>query len=59
MEPVIKEYNLHILVVEINGKKMLQLDPHYPWDILKLLNDDYLKSIMTGQHYAVDGKRDA
>lgn len=57
MESVIKEYNLHILVVEINGKKMLQLDPHHPWDLLKLLNDDYLKSIMTGQNYAVDGKR--
>ncbi len=57
MEFVIKEYNLYILVVEINGKKMLQLDPYHPWDILKLLNDDYLKSIMTGQNYAVDGKR--
>jgi hypothetical protein len=37
---------------------MLHFDDDYPWNILKLLNDDYLTSIMTGQSYEVDAKRD-
>ena len=58
MKPAIKKHKLHIPVEEVNGKDMLRFDKDYPWDILKLLDDDYLTSIMTGQNYEVDSKRD-
>lgn len=58
MKPVIQRHHLHIKVVRIHGQDMLQFDHNYPWDILKLLDDDYLTSIMTGQAYEVDAKRD-
>lgn len=58
MKPVIQKNNLHIPVVKANGQEMLHFDKDYPWDILKLLDDDYLTSIMTGQNYEVDAKRD-
>jgi hypothetical protein len=57
MEPVIQRHRLHIKIVKINGQDMLHFDRNYPWDILKLLDDDYLTSIMTGQSYEVDAKR--
>jgi hypothetical protein len=58
MQPVIQKNNLHIPIVTVNGQEMLHFDKDYPWDILKLLDDDYLTSIMTGQNYEVDAKRD-
>ncbi len=58
MKPVIQKNNLHIPVIIVNEREMLHFDDDYPWDILKLLNDDYLTSIMTGQNYEVDAKRD-
>ena len=58
MKSAIKEHQLHIAPVEVNGKEMLHFDEDYPWAILKLLDDDYLTSIMTGQNYEVDAKRD-
>jgi len=58
MKPVIQKNKLHIPVVTVNGQEMLHFDKDYPWDILKLLDDDYLTSIMTGQNYEVDAKRD-
>lgn len=58
MKPAIKEHQLHIPIVEVNKQEMLHFDKDYPWDILKLLDDDYLTSIMTGQNYEVDAKRD-
>ena len=58
MKRVIQKNKLHIPVIAVNGQEMLHFDKDYPWDILKLLNDDYLTSIMTGQHYEVDAKRD-
>ena|SRR5436309_2946439 len=61
MKAVIGRNQLHIPVIEINNgqQEVLHFDPDYPWDILKFLDDDYLTSIMTGQDYEVDGKRDA
>ncbi len=62
MKPAILRHNLHIPIVTVKeGQKkqeVLHFDKDYPWDILKLLNDDYLTSIMTGQNYEVDAKRD-
>jgi Kiwa KwaB-like protein len=58
LKRVIRKNNLHIPVISANGQEMLHFDRDYPWDILKLLDDDYLTSIMTGQDYEVDAKRD-
>jgi hypothetical protein len=58
MKPVIKKHDLHIPIVLVNGQEMLHFDQDYPWDILKLLDDDYLTSLMSGQDYEVDAKRD-
>lgn len=62
MKPTIKKHNLYIPIVEVKNSKqtteMLHYDEEHPWDILKLLDDDYLTSIMTGQDYEVDAKRD-
>jgi hypothetical protein len=60
MKPAIQRHQLHIPVVDINNgqQEMLHFDKDFPWDILKLLDDDYLTSIMTGQNYEVDAKRD-
>jgi hypothetical protein len=57
MKPVIQRHRLHIRVVTVDGQDMLHFDRSYSWDILKLLDDDYLTSIMTGQSYEVDAKR--
>jgi|SRR5579859_4349077 len=59
MKPVIQKNKLHIPIVLVNGQEMLHFDEDYPWDILKLLDDDYLTSIMTGLSYEVDAKRDS
>ena len=61
MKPAIRRHKLHIPIIDINNgqQEMLHFDTDYPWDILKLLDDDYLTSIMTGQDYEVDGKKDA
>ncbi len=60
MRPAIKRHKLHIPIIDINNgqQEMLHFDEDFPWDILKLLDDDYLTSIMTGQNYEVDAKRD-
>jgi hypothetical protein len=62
MKPAIQRHGLHIPIVTIKDggqdKEVLYFDKDYPWDILKLLDDDYLTSIMTGQNYEVDGKRE-
>jgi hypothetical protein len=58
MKPAIIKHQLHIPIEEINKQEMLRFDKDYPWDILKLLADDYLTSIMTGQDYEVESKRD-
>ncbi len=60
MKLVIQRHQLRIPIVQINNgqQECLHYDTDYPWDILRLLDDDYLTSIMTGQNYEVDAKRD-
>src|SRR5437762_2191792 len=58
MLPVIHKNNLHVPVINVNGQDKLHFDEDHPWDIHKLLDDDYLTSIMTGKNYEVDAKRD-
>jgi hypothetical protein len=58
MKKVIASNNLNIRVILVDGQEMLYYERRDPWAILKLLDDDYLQSLMTGQHYVVDSKHD-
>lgn len=55
---IIKEFELDIEVVKIKGAKKLVFDNHPKkrWEILKLLDDDYLNSLMTESKYEVNSK---
>lgn len=53
----IKHFNLPVAVKREHGKEYLVYDPADKWAILRLLDDDYLESIMTEQMYEVTGKR--
>ena len=60
LKKAIKMLNLSIQVVEIDGKEHLVYDPKAKdkWELLRLLNDDYLKSLLTEQKYEVTSKRE-
>ncbi|MHB8597778.1 MAG: Kiwa anti-phage protein KwaB-like domain-containing protein [Ktedonobacteraceae bacterium] len=58
IKEVIKRNNLPVKTVEENGKEMLVYDRKERWVILKLLDDDYLWSLLTEQCYEVTGKRE-
>lgn len=55
---VITEFNLSIPVVSDNGvdKIVFEPAPDKRWQILKLLDDDYLGSVMTKTKYAANSK---
>ncbi len=57
IKKVIKQFKLDIAITEKDGQEMLIFDQSNKWEILRLLDDDYLGSSMTGQHYEVTGKR--
>lgn len=58
IKKVMKEFpKLTVATVQKNGKEMLVFDPSDKWALLRLLDDDYLKSVMTGENYEVSGKR--
>lgn len=57
MKEFIQNNNLKIHVATIQGKEMIVFDKSNPWEILKLLDDDYLKSMLTSRNYEVTGKR--
>jgi hypothetical protein len=48
---------LKVQVIEDGGKEMLMFDRSDKWAILRLLDDDYLISLMTDENYEVTGKR--
>ena len=54
----IDEFGLDVRVVEENGQEKLlfEANPNKRWLILKLLDDDFLGSIMTNQKYEVNSK---
>jgi Kiwa KwaB-like protein len=58
IKQVITTYGLALEVVEVGGTEMLRYDPRQKWVILKLLDDDYLWSPMTGHGYETSGKRE-
>jgi hypothetical protein len=49
--------NLGLKTVKKNGKEMLIFDPKNKWALLRLLDDGYLDSVLTGEKYEVTGKR--
>jgi hypothetical protein len=59
IEKVIKHHELDIEIVKSGGKRHLVFDPRpgRRWDILKVLDDDYLTSVMTNADYEVNSKR--
>ncbi|HZS78715.1 MAG TPA: Kiwa anti-phage protein KwaB-like domain-containing protein [Ktedonobacteraceae bacterium] len=58
IKTVIARNNLPVKVVQHGGTEMLVYDPTNKWVLLKLLDDDYLLSLMTEQTYEVTGKRE-
>ncbi len=62
VKKVIEQLNLPIQVVDVNGQEKLLFDlkatAREKYALLRLLNDDYLQSIMTGKKYEVTGKRE-
>ena len=57
IKKVINKLSLEIKTTGKGSKEMLVFDPADKWAILRLLDDDYLGSVMTGQNYEVTGKR--
>ena len=58
IKKVLKHFpNLGLKTVQKNGKEMLVFDPKDKWALLRLLDDDYLDSVLTGEKYEVTGKR--
>lgn len=57
LKKVISHFKLPVVVKRENGKEYLEYNPSDKWAILRLLDDDYLESIMTAQMYEVTGKR--
>jgi hypothetical protein len=49
--------SLGLKTIQKNGKEMLVFDPKDKWALLRLLDDDYLDSVLTGEKYEVTGKR--
>jgi hypothetical protein len=59
IKKVLKEFpGLGIQIKKKNGKEMLVFNPSDKWALLRLLDDDYLKSLMTDKNYEVTGKRE-
>lgn len=57
LKKVIKKYNLSIQTVGKGKDEKIQFDASDKWAILRLLDDDYLESVMTGESYEVNSKR--
>ena len=57
LKKVITTYNLPVKTVGKGDNEKLQFDTKDKWAILRLLDDDYLESVMTGNHYEVNSKR--
>ncbi len=57
MKKVITKYKMPIEIIKQDGKEKIVFDPSNKWMLLRLLDDDYLESLMTSQAYEVSGKR--
>lgn len=58
LKKVIEKFSLvGVRIVMHDGEEHLEFDPKNRWVILKLLDDDYLSSVMTDSAYEVSSKR--
>jgi len=57
IKKVIHKYNLPITTVGKGKDEKIKFDASDKWAILRLLDDDYLESVMTGNSYEVNSKR--
>jgi hypothetical protein len=60
LEPVIDEFSLNIPTAQVDGETRLvfRTEPDQRFRILKLVDDDYLRSSMTDHRYEVNSKTD-
>ncbi len=58
IKKVIEKNHLAVRTVIVHDKEMLLYDPADKWVLLKLLDDNYLWSLMTDMAYEVTGKRE-
>ncbi|HEY6542795.1 MAG TPA: Kiwa anti-phage protein KwaB-like domain-containing protein, partial [Ktedonobacteraceae bacterium] len=58
IKKVISKNKLAVPLITIDGKEMIVYEHTDKWVLLKLLDDDYLWSLMTEQSYEVSGKRE-
>lgn len=61
LQPVISQFNLSIPTKDVNGQTQLvfESEPAGRFRILKLVDDDYLRSSMTGHGYEANSKSQA
>lgn len=57
IKKVINKYSLQIETVGQGNDEKIKFDSSDKWAILRLLDDDYLESVMTNSHYEVNSKR--
>lgn len=57
LKKVIHKYKLPIRTIGKGKDEKIQFDASDKWAILRLLDDDYLESVMTGNSYEVNSKR--
>lgn len=59
---IIESNNLPVKIIEIEGQEKILFDPNAKardkYALLRVFNDDYLKSLMTDKNYEVTGKRE-
>jgi Domain of unknown function (DUF4868) len=58
IKKVIVKNNLAVSIVKVGDREMIVYEHTDKWVLLKLLDDDYLWSLMTEQSYEVTGKRE-
>jgi hypothetical protein len=57
MKAVAREFGRSITFRKVGGKERVVFDPSDKWEILRLLDDDFLASKLTGLKYEVNSKR--
>lgn len=58
VKSVIEKLELNVQITSVGGQELLQFDASDRWALLKLLDDDYYQSEMTGRKYEAHSKRD-
>lgn len=58
LRSVIEHHGLNVPIIKEDGQEALRFDEADRWEILRLLDDDYLESRMTGYLYESNSKRE-